>query len=244
MSKKMNTAKTCYDKGSSTVFWAPLPFGATSVGLFGGPLIASITWLTSLPQDFHANRFQSQEKDQEKKMLGICGQKQLNVFALYDQNTHCWKTSQGSFNQIISEEFSETWPNQGMMQLGLCWELPTSVQTTKEKDCGYWPTPDYSARGARSAEGMTKGHQVNLADAVRHWATPTVKGNYNRKGLSKTSGDGLSTQVGGKLNPPWVEWLMGWPIGYTDLKPLAMDKFLSQWLSHFQNYLKELIDNK
>jgi len=29
---------------------------------------------------------------------------------------------------------------------------------------------------------------------------------------------------GGQLNPPWVEWLMGWPIGFTDLKPLEMDK--------------------
>jgi hypothetical protein len=30
---------------------------------------------------------------------------------------------------------------------------------------------------------------------------------------------------GGKLNPMWVEWLMGWPLGWTDLKPLEMDKF-------------------
>ena len=28
----------------------------------------------------------------------------------------------------------------------------------------------------------------------------------------------------GKLNPMWVEWLMGWPLGWTDLKPLEMDK--------------------
>jgi hypothetical protein len=62
------------------------------------------------------------------------------------------------------------------------------------------------------------------------WATPTVKGNYNRKGLSKKSGDGLQTQVGGQLNPRWVEWLMGWPIGWTSLQPLEMDKF-QQWLS-------------
>ena len=27
------------------------------------------------------------------------------------------------------------------------------------------------------------------------------------------------------LNPQWVEWLMGWPIGWTELKPLAMDRF-------------------
>jgi len=35
--------------------------------------------------------------------------------------------------------------------------------------------------------------------------------------------------TGGQLNPDWVEWLMGWPIGWTDLKPSGMDKF-QQWL--------------
>ncbi len=32
----------------------------------------------------------------------------------------------------------------------------------------------------------------------------------------------------GTLNPPWVEWLMGWPIGWTDFAPLEMDKF-QEW---------------
>jgi DNA (cytosine-5)-methyltransferase 1 len=31
----------------------------------------------------------------------------------------------------------------------------------------------------------------------------------------------------GQLNPTWVEWLMGWPLEWTDLKPLEMDKSLS-----------------
>jgi hypothetical protein len=34
----------------------------------------------------------------------------------------------------------------------------------------------------------------------------------------------LATHAGGKLNPMWVEWLMGWPLAWTDLKPLEMDK--------------------
>lgn len=34
---------------------------------------------------------------------------------------------------------------------------------------------------------------------------------------------------GGHLNPEWAEWLMGWPIGWTDLRPLAMDRSQS-WL--------------
>ena len=34
---------------------------------------------------------------------------------------------------------------------------------------------------------------------------------------------------GGQLNPEWVEWLMGWPIGWTALEPLAMDRY-QRWL--------------
>jgi hypothetical protein len=30
---------------------------------------------------------------------------------------------------------------------------------------------------------------------------------------------------GGRMNPTFVEWLMGWPIGSTALSPLEMDKF-------------------
>jgi DNA (cytosine-5)-methyltransferase 1 len=102
-------------------------------------------------------------------------------------------------------------------------------------------------------------HRINETDSGL-WPTPTVHGNYNRKGVSKTSGDGLATAVkkfptpaardwkdgnypserarntpplavhaGGTLNPEWVEWLMGWPIGWTDLKPLAMGRY-QLWL--------------
>jgi hypothetical protein len=119
---------------------------------------------------------------------------------------------------------------------------------------GMRPTPttvdhrDLSLEAADKAR--KKGQQVRLAGQVR-WPTPTVNGNYNRKGLSKDSGDGLHTavnrqwptplardsrslkgaqrspnaqgaeplvvQVGGALNPTWVEWLMGFPEGWTDL---------------------------
>jgi hypothetical protein len=35
--------------------------------------------------------------------------------------------------------------------------------------------------------------------------------------------------AGGKLNPTWVEWLMAWPIGWTDCEPLETGRWL-QWL--------------
>ena len=36
----------------------------------------------------------------------------------------------------------------------------------------------------------------------------------------------------GQLNPPWVERLMGWPTGWTDLKPLARDKLRERGQQH------------
>jgi hypothetical protein len=38
----------------------------------------------------------------------------------------------------------------------------------------------------------------------------------------------LNKVIGGSLNPTWVEWLMGWPLGWTDLKQSGTDKF-RQW---------------
>lgn len=33
--------------------------------------------------------------------------------------------------------------------------------------------------------------------------------------------------AGGALNPDWVEWLMGWPIGWTSLEPLEDHRILA-----------------
>ena len=87
-----------------------------------------------------------------------------------------------------------------------------------------WPTPTAHMAKETNAPSEHNRNTPTLTAQV-NWATPTVCGNYNRKGLSKTSGDGLATQVGGKLNPTWVEWLMGWPLGWTDLKPLETVKY-------------------
>lgn len=89
---------------------------------------------------------------------------------------------------------------------------------------GMLPTP--TARDWRSGKASEATHARNsrpLNEVVmRMWATPTVKGDYNRAGLSATSGDGLATQVGGALNPTWVEWLMGYPEGWTALDASEM----------------------
>jgi hypothetical protein len=66
------------------------------------------------------------------------------------------------------------------------------------------------------------------------YPTPTAGSKRAGGSLSEWGGSGSRkkfkemiphTDLHGPLNPTWVEWLMGWPTGWTELKPLGMDKF-------------------
>ena len=62
-------------------------------------------------------------------------------------------------------------------------------------------------------------HAMKLIQAAKLWPTPLAqagKGPGNSK--KKQGGPNLQTAVGGQLNPTWVEWLMGFPAGWTDLE--------------------------
>lgn len=59
---------------------------------------------------------------------------------------------------------------------------------------------------------------------------PTSTSNDSRGGGRNSPGTlnlcmKIKNETGGQLNPTWVEWLMGWPLGWTDLKPLVMGRF-------------------
>lgn len=60
--------------------------------------------------------------------------------------------------------------------------------------------------------------------------TPTVQDAKNNGAPSQNERNSapLNAVAGGKLNPRWVEWLMEWPIGWTDYAPLETDRF-QQW---------------
>ena len=51
------------------------------------------------------------------------------------------------------------------------------------------------------------------------WPTPTSHPGRIRHGRWIT--EQLANQVGGSLNPTWVEWLMGFPLGWTALERLG-----------------------
>ena len=76
--------------------------------------------------------------------------------------------------------------------------------------------------------------RVFAVEEVKLWPTPTASedaaGTPNGKMQSMLGnhpdirGTTQEEWDGGQLNPTWVEWLMGWPIGWTDLNALATDK--------------------
>jgi len=201
--------------------------------------------LTLYREAFHAKTSLSQETEMDlKESAAECGEKWRGSFTKYDPDMSLWRTHQCSLLGDL-EAFSETWPQWGLMRNGECWEQTTLVQTTKGKGYGSeqkWPTPNAwdGKRGPMSKELMETGkHQVSLVTAVKHnptrWGTP--KAQDSRHALRDRGKGNLGEQVsgihnGGKLNPLWTEWLMGWWIGWTDLKPLVMDKSPCVQLPH------------
>lgn len=92
----------------------------------------------------------------------------------------------------------------------------------------FWPTPTAeqcgmtATTGGRPIEKSTKlSTQVYLAEQAKLFPTPTARDykspdtNPDSKRFSQKTE--LNSLVGGQLNPTWVEWLMGFPLGWTDL---------------------------
>jgi hypothetical protein len=84
-----------------------------------------------------------------------------------------------------------------------------------------WATPScMDTLPARSAQALTrakeKGGCKNLREEVVQWATPEAKNQVGYQvGTDGTKWPRLGSQVSGKLNPRWVETLMGLPVGWT-----------------------------
>lgn len=138
--------------------------------------------------------------------------------AKYNRDTCLWKIHPCLFPEDSIECFP-TLPRCGSMRNGNLSERVASVPIIHDCGRGFWPTPkaaDYKGAVAKdaAAKARSRGFNPNLPELV------------------------AEMEGGGQLNPEFHEWLMGWPIGWTALKPLAMDKY-RQWLHSHGEYLAE-----
>jgi hypothetical protein len=122
------------------------------------------------------------------------------------------------------------------------WPTPTatlgnkggSVTPPKGRKCGnliealalhLWPAPAAHDSDAPDAlSGTPHSFAVRFPTPMTTDATGPSPGRYRRQ-----SPQLCCHADGGPLNPAWVEWLMCWPIGWSDLTPLDSARF-DAWL--------------
>jgi len=90
-----------------------------------------------------------------------CGHTCSERFAVYDLDSCCWRTSQGTF-PWASDEFSQTWPRAGTWDRGAAYERPTSAPRTDASGCSSLPTP--TARDGKA--GMDYRDRSNGPDLL------------------------------------------------------------------------------
>ena len=185
---------------------------------------------------FHVKTSPQQEKELElMESDQECGEKWQGSFTKYDQDMRSWKTHQCSLLGDL-DEFLETWPQWGLMRDGECWEQQTLEQTIRGIGSGFSPNgvDSFHTPNTTGLDGGSNSRKA-LRKKMEKWPTPVTRDYKDtgtkesmKRALNKRESPGLAllvgAETGGKLNPTWVEWLMGWTLGWTDLKPLVTDK--------------------
>lgn len=205
LAKLIPSRAACCSRGSATDCSPRFPYGMTfepstaARGAGTSTSLAGVSHAKTLAAPASASASPASARG--------CGMSLLASLARYDREACSWKTAQISFPGA-SASCSVIWPRWGLMRGGACWELATPVRRTAESESGSWPTPTVSM--ARRGWGITKaGHNYGPA-AIANVAA------YKRA-------------HGYAAHPIMLEWLMGWPLGWTALEPLGTVKF-RRWL--------------
>ncbi len=145
--------------------------------------------LTLSAADSPANLFRSRVNGKPKPILGGYGLTLPVWWMSYDPDMSLWKTCQDFGLQLVVPKLSLILPRSAMTVNGTVFLLPPSERPTIEKGSSFWPTP--TARDHKDS-----GPNVNYEKIKAKSRLPGV--------------------IGGSPNPEWIEWLMGFPIGWTD----------------------------
>lgn len=237
MLKIVRTAKTYSSPEWRMDSLTALPYGVTSVCLKDSN---GKDWFRLFTEDILANPSALQIGDDLLKTSEISGLLSHVSSVNVNPITVSLKMSPGIYNSafkkspMIWKRWITKLRQDSLRRLKLVLPTGDNGYTYSPDDTRgtMWPTPDASV-STRFNQGGSNGRvgrrRPCLAQAVKLWPTPTAR-DY-RSGVNKTcwyNARPLSEVVGGLLNPMWVEWLMGFPSGWTDLKPLAMPLF-QQW---------------
>ena len=96
------------------------------------------------------------------------------------------------------------------------WQV--TLQQESEQYSGRWPRCGMTASGI-AYQLPPSAHHIEGIDSSSLLWTPTAKANYSAPSFSDRKG------MNGYRSPIWVEWLMGFPQGWTDLEDSETPSF-------------------
>lgn len=178
------------------------------------------SWISSQLAS-HASHSAKLGSKKGQKMKGTYGPKSSGSLAKLNLQSSSWKTCQTSL--ITQERLSlQIWPKWGIVSDGELLEHQTPkhlIDVRGGSVSRFIPTPtcmDSSFQGKIRTQAIESNFKrgVSLPLYVRLFPKPTATANQACESmrLKEASFDNLPN---GKLNPNWIEWLMGWPIGWT-----------------------------
>ena len=146
----------------------------------------------------------AREQASQARDLGY-GTRWRELSVKFDRATSSWRTHLCLWVEDLPWS-SVTLPRWGMMLGGVCWEQETPAHLTGGIESGFsLPTP---------CKNEGRGSSSKRYIGSRHY-----RGAKTSEALRTCESDPQY------LHPRFAEWLMGWPLGWTDLKPLETDKF-------------------
>ena len=189
-------------------------------------------WITSLP-DSHANLGQKQGPKREHLTRDGSGLTSPESFARFDPNSSSWKTFQTSLTGD-SLPYSGTWPRSGSMQNGVLSKRAMLVLAINETGFSSSPTMFPTPTTIDNALCPSMANKSPAHQNLRNLPTPCAR-DWKDIGTSPSeknrNSPPLAVHAGGRLNPIWIEWLMGFPIGWTEFVHSGTQSFHFKQLS-------------
>lgn len=198
------------------------------------PLGANWNASTSSAADSHAKTSAAPAKKPALMVSSLVfGPSSSESFASLDRTISSWRTSQTSWLEDLAG-FSAIWPRSGMTRNGIAFRLLPLAPRMAVTVSGSSLIPTPTKGDAKSAANATaRRHRIpptgvhagmTLTDFVRIYPTPQARqkqhgrgGGRGRGSISRGGGLMLDNVLGGKPNPQFVEWLMGYALDWTML---------------------------
>ena len=205
------SSKTPGAEGYSPPVGQACPSGMTSSVLTRSP---GADKSTCSPQDSPASPGRSRASVKAPLTSVGSGPRLRQSFALWDRGGSCWKTSQLSLLEEDCPSSQLTWPRWGSLRSGECFPAPPWVPAIAGSGSLCWPTP--TARDWRSGKSNLTSNSRPLSEQAERYGPLT----------NSQTGEILTQPTG--LNSRFVEWLMGFPDGWSRTENIDCEPWETQ----------------